>query len=138
MAQRRDFERDGAVLHSETGTPQGGIVSPILANLYLHHTLDLWFERVVRPRCRGEVLLCRYADDFVCAFRFGEDAQRFLAALPKRLKKFGLEVAPEKTQVLRFSRFPSKHEAARHLPGVRTVLVSGPQQHAASHAPNRT
>ena len=80
-------------------------VSPVLANLYLHHVLDLWFERVVRPRCRGEALLCRYADDFVCAFRFGDDAQRFFAALPKRLEKFGLEVAPEKTQVLRFSRF---------------------------------
>ena len=99
------LDTDGAVLRPETGTPQGGIVSPVLANLYLHHALDLWFERVVKPHCRGEALLCRYADDFVCAFRFGDDAQRFFSVLPKRLEKFGLEVAPEKTQVLRFSRF---------------------------------
>jgi group II intron reverse transcriptase/maturase len=99
------LDTDGAVLHPDTGTPQGGIVSPVLANLYLHHVLDLWFERVVKPRCRGEALLCRYADDFVCAFRFRDDAQRFFKALPQRLAKFGLEVAPEKTQVLRFSRF---------------------------------
>lgn len=99
------LDTDGAVLHPDTGTPQGGIVSPMLANLYLHHALDLWFERVVKPRCRGEALLCRYADDFVCAFRFRDDAQRFFKALPQRLAKFGLEVAPEKTQVLRFSRF---------------------------------
>jgi RNA-directed DNA polymerase len=99
------LDTNGAVLQPETGTPQGGIVSPVLANLYLHYVLDLWFERVVRPRCRGEVLLCRYADDFVCAFRFSDDAQRFFTVLPKRLEKFGLEVAPEKTQVLRFSRF---------------------------------
>ncbi|MCF7985428.1 MAG: group II intron reverse transcriptase/maturase [Thiohalocapsa sp.] len=99
------LDTDGQVLHPATGSPQGGIVSPILANLYLHHALDLWFERVVKPRCRGEAHLCRYADDFVCAFRYRDDAQRFYAALPKRLAKFGLEVAPEKTQVLRFSRF---------------------------------
>ncbi len=99
------LDTDGTVLQPEAGTPQGGIVSPVLANLYLHHALDLWFEHVVRPRCRGEVLLCRYADDFVCAFRFGGDAQRFFKALSQRLGKFGLEVAPEKTQVLRFSRF---------------------------------
>ena len=99
------LDTDGAVLHPDTGTPQGGIVSPVLANVYLHHALDLWFECVVRPRCRGEALLCRYADDFVCAFRFRDDAQRFFKALPQRLAKFGLEVAPEKTQVLRFSRF---------------------------------
>jgi group II intron reverse transcriptase/maturase len=99
------LDTDGQVLLPATGTPQGGIVSPVLANLYLHHALDLWFERVVKPRCRGEALVCRYADDFVCAFRYRDDAQRFFKALPRRLAKFGLEVAPEKTQVLRFSRF---------------------------------
>ena len=98
-------DTDGALLHPETGTPQGGIVSPVLANLYLHYALDLWVERVVKPRCRGEVLLCRYADDFVCAFRFETDARRFYRVLAPRLEKFGLALAPEKTQVLRFSRF---------------------------------
>jgi group II intron reverse transcriptase/maturase len=99
------LDTDGKVLQPDTGTPQGGIVSPVLANVYLHHVLDLWFERVVKPRGRGEALRCRYADDFVGAFRFRDDAERFCKVLPQRLAKFGLEVAPEKTQVLRFSRF---------------------------------
>lgn len=99
------LETDGQVLHPESGTPQGGIVSPVLANVYLHYVLDLWFEKVVKPRCQGEALLCRYADDWVCAFRYREDAQAFYRVLPKRLEKFNLEVAPEKTQLLRFSRF---------------------------------
>ncbi len=71
------LESDGAVVHSESGTPQGGIVSPVLANVYLHYVLDLWFAKVVKVHCRGEALLCRYADDWVCAFRFGDDAERF-------------------------------------------------------------
>lgn len=99
------LDTDGAVLHPDTGTPQGGIVSPVLANAYLHYALDLWFERVVKPHCRGKALLCRYADDFVCAFASREDAERFFAVLPKkRLEKFGLQVAPEKTQLVCFSR----------------------------------
>ncbi len=103
------LETDGAVTHPETGTPQGGIVSPVLANVYLHYVLDLWFERVVKAHCRGEALLCRYADDWVCAFRYQDDAERFYRVLPKRLAKFGLQVAPEKTRCLRFSRFhPSR------------------------------
>ena len=110
------LDTDGTVLHPDTGTPQGGIVSPVLANLYLHYALDLWFERVVKPRCRGEAHLCRYADDFVCAFRFRDDAERFYAALPQRLAKFGLEVAPQKTRILRFSRFhPSMKRRATFL-----------------------
>ena len=73
--------------------------------MYLHYALDLWFEKVVKPHCRGEALMCRYADDWVCAFRFQEDAERFYRVLPKRLGKFNLQVAPEKTRILRFSRF---------------------------------
>ena len=99
------LDTDGAVIHSDTGTPQGGIVSPVLANVYLHYVLDLWFEKVVKAHCRGEVLLYRYADDWVCAFRFRDDAERFYRVLPRRLEKFGLRVAPEKTRILRFSRF---------------------------------
>ena len=99
------LETDGQVLHPETGTPQGGTVSPVLANVYLHYALDLWFDKVVKPHCRGEALLCRYADDWVCAFRFQDDAERFFRVLPKRLEKFHLQVAPEKTHLLRFSRF---------------------------------
>jgi group II intron reverse transcriptase/maturase len=103
------LDTDGQVVHPETGTPQGGTVSPVLANVYLHYALDLWFEQVVKPHCRGEALLCRYADDWVCAFRLQEDAERFFRVLPKRLGKFHLQVAPEKTHLRRFSRFhPSK------------------------------
>ena len=99
------LDTDGTILDPETGTPQGGVVSPILANVYLHYALDLWFEHVVKKHVRGEAMMCRYADDFVVAFRFQDDAERFYRVLPKRLGKFGLEVAPDKTQVLRFSRF---------------------------------
>jgi group II intron reverse transcriptase/maturase len=99
------LDTDGQILHPVTGTPQGGIVSPILANVYLHYALDLWFERVVKVRCPGQALLIRYADDYVCAFQYREDAERFYRAMPKRLEKFGLQVAPEKTRILRFSCF---------------------------------
>ncbi|AOY77724.1 group II intron reverse transcriptase/maturase [Clostridium formicaceticum] len=93
------------VIHPATGTPQGGIISPILANIYLHYALDLWFEKGVKRRCEGEAYLCRYADDFVCAFRYKKDADRFYKALGKRLRKFELELAEEKTNIISFSRF---------------------------------
>jgi group II intron reverse transcriptase/maturase len=99
------LDTDGQILHPVTGSPQGGIVSPILANVYLHYVLDLWFERVVKPRCEGQAILIRYADDYVCACQLQGDAQRFYRVMPKRLAKFSLEVAPEKTRILRFSRF---------------------------------
>jgi len=99
------LERDGTLIHPHTGTPQGGTVSPVLANVYLHHVLDLWFERVVKPRCRGQAYIIRFADDFLCAFQYKDDAERFYRVLPKRLEKFALKVAPEKTRQLRFSRF---------------------------------
>lgn len=99
------LEPEGHVVHPETGTPQGGTVSPVLANAYLHYALALWFTKVVKAHCRGEALLCRYADDWVCAFRYQDDAERFYRVLPKRLEKFNLQVAPEKTRLLRFSRF---------------------------------
>jgi RNA-directed DNA polymerase len=99
------LDTDGRVLHPEMGSPQGGIISPILANVYLHYALDLWFERKVKPGCRGQAMLIRYADDYVCAFQYRQDAQRFFQEMPKRLEKFGLEVAPDKTRMLRFSRF---------------------------------
>lgn len=98
------LDTDGQVKHPATGTPQGGIVSPILANVYLHYVLDLWFHRVVKPRCRGEACLIRYADDFVCAFQYQEDAERFYRELGERLGKFGLELSVEKTRVIPFSR----------------------------------
>ena len=98
------LDTDGKVLHPATGTPQGGIVSPILANVYLHYALDVWFDETVKAHCKGKAYLCRYADDFVCAFELESDARRFYEALPKRLAKVGLETAVEKTNILRFDR----------------------------------
>ena len=103
------METDGNVIHPVTGTPQGGIISPILANIYLHYVIDLWFEKKVKPACEGESYICRYADDFICAFRYKDDAERFYNALGERLNKFGLELAKEKTNIISFSRF-RKHE----------------------------
>lgn len=100
------LEKDGKVLHPVTGTPQGGVVSPVLANVYLHYALDLWFEKVVKKHCRGMAHLCRYADDFVCAFEYKEDADWFYRMLAERLGKFNLELSQEKTRVVSFSRFP--------------------------------
>jgi group II intron reverse transcriptase/maturase len=97
------LEPDGAVNYPERGSPQGGSVSPILANIYLHHALDIWFEETVKKRCQGAAYLCRYADDFVCAFERQADAERFYQVLGARLDKFGLEVAEEKTNLIRFS-----------------------------------
>ena len=101
------LDTDGQVLHPATGTPQGGIVSPVLANVYLHYALDLWFHKVVKPRCRGEACLIRYADDFVAAFEYQEDAERFYSALGERLGKFGLELSAEKTRIIAFQRHQS-------------------------------
>ena len=98
------LETDGRVIHPQTGTPQGGILSPILANVYLHHALDVWFEDTVKTHCKGKAYLCRYADDFVCAFECASDAERFYRVLGRRLKSYGLDVAEEKTNLLRFSR----------------------------------
>jgi len=109
------LEKDGKVIHPITGTPQGGIVSPVLANIYLHYALDLWFEIVVkkpRERGKGAANLWRYADDFVAAFEYREDAERFYRELPKRLSQFKLELSMEKTQIVAFSRFPESQGAS--------------------------
>ena len=99
------LDTDAHVIHPESGTPQGGIVSPVLANIYLHYGLDLWFSKRVKAHCRGDAFILRYADDFICAFRYRDDAERFYQELPSRLNKFNLSVAPEKTNMIRFSRF---------------------------------
>jgi RNA-directed DNA polymerase len=93
---------EGVVRHLETGTPQGGVISPLLANVYLHEVLDLWWERDVRPRMSGRTALVRYADDFVLLFEKEEDAHRVEAVLSKRFEKYGLKLHPEKTRLLKF------------------------------------
>jgi RNA-directed DNA polymerase len=96
---------DNKVIHPLTGTPQGGIVSPVLSNIYLHYVLDLWFGKVIKPKCEGQAYICRYADDFVCAFQYRREAETFYDKLNERLGKFGLELSKEKTRVISFSRF---------------------------------
>lgn len=102
------LETDGRITDPVTGTPQGGIVSPILANIYLHYVLDEWFEDVAKPHFPGQVKLVRFADDFVCAFQYPDDAERFYKVIGRRLEKFGLSLAEEKTRIIRFSRFRTK------------------------------
>jgi RNA-directed DNA polymerase len=95
---------EGRLLMSENGTYQGSIISPVLANLYLHEVLDRWFEKEVKPRLRGEAFLYRYADDLVATFQFRQDAERFMRVLIKRFEKFGLKLHPEKTKLIEFGR----------------------------------
>ena len=95
---------EGVLSYPESGTPQGGVISPLLANIYLHYVLDEWFEREVRPRLRGRAFLIRYADDFVMGFACEEDARRVLAVLPKRFGKYGLTLHPDKTRLVDFRR----------------------------------
>ena len=96
--------QDGTVEYPECGTPQGSIISPILANIYLHYVIDLWFEHEVKKSMTGRAILIRYADDFVVGFRYHADAARFYRILPRRMKKFGLTLAKEKTRKFMFNR----------------------------------
>jgi RNA-directed DNA polymerase len=104
---------DGEVQPNEQGTPQGGSISVLLSNVYLHYVLDLWFERVVKPRLRGEAYLVRYIDDFVMCFQYRADALRVQDALCKRLGKFDLTLEPTKTKLVEFGRFAQRH-AGKH------------------------
>jgi RNA-directed DNA polymerase len=107
---------DGRFRASEQGTPQGGLVSPALANIYLHYVLDVWFEKRFAESCRGRAYLVRYADDFVACFHLEEDAQRFMVELNHRLAAFDLEAEPTKTRLLRFgdqARAQCKREGLR-------------------------
>jgi len=93
---------EGCIYHPETGVPQGGVVSPILSNVYLHEVLDQWFATQIRPRLKGRGHLTRFADDFVMTFEREEDARRMLDVLPKRFGKYGLRIHPTKTRLVRF------------------------------------
>jgi RNA-directed DNA polymerase len=93
---------EGVLTIPEDGTPQGGVISPLLANIFLHYVLDEWFEKEVRRRLKGEAFLIRYADDFVIGTAREDDARRIMDVLPKRMSKYGLTVHPEKTRLVRF------------------------------------
>ena len=96
---------EGQRFNTEDGVPQGASLSPLLANVYLHYVLDQWFERDVKPRMKGEAYLIRYADDFIVGFELESDAVRYQTVLPKRLARFSLSVAEDKTKLIRFGRF---------------------------------
>ena len=102
---------DGKRLDTEAGTVQGGLISPVLANVYLHYTLDTWFDYVKKHEFKGEMYMVRYADDFVCLFQYENEAQRFYQLLIERLRKFGLEIAEDKSRILPFGRYKGTKES---------------------------
>jgi RNA-directed DNA polymerase len=104
---------DGEVHANEEGTPQGGSISVLLSDVYLHCVLDLWFERVVKPRLRGEAYMVRYIDDFVLCFQYRVDALRVQKALGLRLRKFGLTLESSKTKLVEFGRVAQRHAGQR-------------------------
>jgi group II intron reverse transcriptase/maturase len=95
---------DGKLSHPEDGTPQGGVISPLLANIFLHYVLDDWFVKEVRPRMKGRCFIIRFADDFIIGFELLSDAQRVMKVLPKRFERFGLSLNTEKTKLLPFMK----------------------------------
>jgi len=99
---------------SENGTPQGGSISVLLSNIYLHYVLDLWFEKAIKPRLKGECYLIRYIDDFIVCFELKSDAQRFIEVLEKRLAKFSLTLEPNKTKLIEFGRFALRNAKAKN------------------------
>jgi len=117
---------DGSVSYPEAGTPQGGVVSPALSNVFLHYVLDLWFEQEAKPRLRERAFLVRYADDFVIGFRDQRDAQRVREVLPKRFGKYGLTVHPTKTKLVPFcppsSQTKDQSGPGAHRPGTFDLL----------------
>lgn len=101
--------KDKRYYKSKKGTPQGGIISPVLANVYLHYVLDLWFEKLGKEVCKGEAYMIRYADDFVCLFQYENEAKQFYTALEERLMRFNLELSKEKSKIIRFGRFAEQN-----------------------------
>ena len=110
---RAGVSEDGQWSKTEVGTPQGSVISPFLANIYLHYVLDLWVHWWRRHHARGEVYIVRYADDFVLGFQYRSDARLFRIELHERLKKFGLDLHPEKTRLIEFGRFAAANREKR-------------------------
>ena len=106
---------DGTVTQAQAGTPQGAVISPLLANVYLHYVVDLWAQQWRRRHARGEVVIVRYADDIVLGFQSRDDARRFQAALAERLEAFALRLNPEKTRLIEFGRFAAENRRQRGL-----------------------
>ena len=107
---------EGCISYPDAGSPQGGVISPMLANVFLHYVLDVWFRQEVQPRLQGRAHLIRYADDFVILFRHESDARRVLEVLPKRFGKYGLTLHPDKTRLVPFRRPPRKADGGDSPP----------------------
>jgi RNA-directed DNA polymerase len=116
---------DGKRMQVEEGTPQGGSISPLLANIYLHYAFDLWAHQWRKTRARGEVIIVRYADDFVVGFQYRHEAERFLNDLRERFRKFNLELHADKTRLIEFGRFAAKERKARREPKPETFNFLG-------------
>jgi RNA-directed DNA polymerase len=106
---------DGTITVSEQGTGQGAVISPLLANIYLHYVLDLWAERWRRREATGDMIIVRYADDFIVGFQHESDARRFLDTMRERLREFALSLHPEKTRLIEFGRFAAQNRKRRGL-----------------------
>ena len=116
---------DGEWSRTEAGTAQGASVSPLLSNVYLHYVFDLWADQWRRRDARGDVVLVRFADDYVAGFEYREDAERFLADLRERFAEFGLELHPEKTRLIEFGRFAVRDRQRRGLRKPETFVFLG-------------
>ena len=99
---------------SDRGTPQGATISPLLANIYLHYVLDLWTQQWRKRQAQGDIVIVRYADDFIIGFQHRQEARSFLEALRERMHRFGLELHPEKTRLIEFGQFAAEHRRTRH------------------------
>jgi len=123
---------DGIVDTSDVGTGQGSVISPLLANIYLHYVFDLWAKRWRRLEAKGDMIVVRYADDIVLGFQHEADARRFHDAMTERLRRFCLELHPEKTRLIEFGRFASRQRSQRGLGKPETFNFLGSPSSAAS------
>src|SRR4029450_13115734 len=116
---------DGVVMGSDRGTGQGAVISPLLANIYLHYALDLWAERWRRREATGDMIIVRYADDFIIGFEYESDARRFLEAMRERLGEFALSLHPGRSRGVEFGRFAAENRKRRELGKPETFTFLG-------------
>ena len=125
---------DGVVMDSDRGTVQGSVISPMLANIYLHYVIDLWAERWRRREAMGDMIVVRYADDIIVGFEHETDARRFLDAMRERLEKFALSLHPDKTRLIEFGRYAAANRERRGLSSRRPSSSWASSSSAANRA----
>jgi len=129
---------DGTVAQAETGTPQGAVISPLLANVYLHYVFDLWVQQWRHRHARGNMIAVRYADDSVVGCEHLADAERFLAEMRERMERFGLSVHAQKTRLIEFGRHAARRRAAQDLANRRRSTSLGSRTSAAARGTARS